>query len=179
MTDAIQVECPGGAKLQHFANYMCERATEWRTPVVTTFNLIKLVAYPGEHFTTVCDRYFREDHARTESYKPFDFKAFVREQMAFSADTFGPGARLQGVTKHIEKEVAEVRACEGRDVSEWADIIILAVDGAWRSGHSPEAIADALAAKLAKNKARTWPDWRTASPDAPIEHVKGSVNADD
>lgn len=96
---------------------------------------------------------------------------FIESQIVFSARTFGPGQRLEGVTAHIEKEVAEVRDTGGNDVSEWADIVILALDGAWRSGHSAEEICQALQAKLAKNKARKWPDWRTAGP-GPIEHVR-------
>jgi len=47
-----------------------------------------------------------------------------------------------------------------------------AVDGAWRTGATPDAIIAALAAKQAKNEARTWPDWRTQPPDAAITHVK-------
>jgi hypothetical protein len=27
-------------------------------------------------------------------------------------------------------------------------------------------------AKLAKNEKREWPDWRTADPNGPIEHVR-------
>lgn len=103
----------------------------------------------------------------------FDFIGFFEEQKAFSAATFGPGQRLSGVTAHIEKELAELRACGGSDVSEWADVIILAIDGAWRSGHRAEALAAAIKAKLEKNKRRPWPDWRTAG-DGPIEHVRGT-----
>lgn len=50
-------------------------------------------------------------------------------------------------------------------------MIILALDGAWRAGHTPEQIAQALLDKHAKNRARVWPDWRTAGP-GPIEHVR-------
>lgn len=96
---------------------------------------------------------------------------FIYDQMHFSFATFGPGKRLEGVTAHIEKEVAEVRETGGNDATEWADIVILALDGAWRSGHSPESICAALTAKLARNKARKWPDWRTAGP-GPIEHIR-------
>lgn len=103
-----------------------------------------------------------------------DIVGYIREQMEFSAKTFGPGQRLEGVTEHISKELDEVLSSGGRDVSEWADVAILAFDGAWRSGFSPEEFARALRAKLDKNKARTWPDWRTAGP-GPIEHVRGGA----
>jgi hypothetical protein len=49
---------------------------------------------------------------------------------------------------------------------------MLAFDGAWRSGHSPEQIVEAYAAKLAKNEKRVWPDWRTADPNKAIEHTR-------
>lgn len=105
-----------------------------------------------------------------------NLKTFIDEQIEFSSRTFGPGQRLEGVTKHIEKEVAEVRATKGEDVSEWADIIILALDGAWRSGFTPAEIAAALTAKMEENKQRSWPDWRTAGP-GPIEHIKPGAAA--
>ena len=100
-----------------------------------------------------------------------DLVAIVRRQRAFSERTFGPGARTAGVTAHIRKELIEVEANPG-DVSEWADLIILAIDGAWRAGHSPEAIADAVPTKIAINESRDWPDWRTADPNGPIEHKR-------
>lgn len=72
---------------------------------------------------------------------------------------------------HIRKELLEIEA-EPEDLSEWCDIIILGFDGAYRAGHEPQAIIDAIKAKQAKNEARTWPDWRTAPGDKAIEHVR-------
>lgn len=99
----------------------------------------------------------------------FDFRAHLQRQREFSERTFGPGSRAQGVVAHIRKELNEIEADPG-DLSEWIDVAILALDGAWRSGASPADIIAALVAKQTKNEARKWPDWRTASPDAPIEH---------
>jgi hypothetical protein len=59
-------------------------------------------------------------------------------------------------------------------LSEWVDVILLALDGAWRSGASPEQIAFAIAAKQIKNESRKWPDWRTAEPGKAIEHVRAA-----
>jgi hypothetical protein len=98
-----------------------------------------------------------------------DLEQFIRDQREFSTEVFGPGDRTEGVCQHIEKELAELRAVGGRDVFEWCDVVILALDGAWRAGFDPKQIAWALQQKLAKNKSRTWPDWRTAGP-GPIEH---------
>ena len=49
-----------------------------------------------------------------------------------------------------------------------------ACDGAWRAGFTAENVAAQLAAKLAKNMRRQWPDWRTADPGKAIEHVRSS-----
>lgn len=107
----------------------------------------------------------------------FDLVAHLDRQRAFSARTFGPGHRVGGVADHIRKELAEVEAdhAAGADtLPEWIDVVMLALDGAWRSGATSAAIAEALAAKLERNEARTWPDWRTADPDKAIEHVRAS-----
>ena len=93
----------------------------------------------------------------------------LAHQREWSLATFGPGTRLHGVLDHITKELDEIRA-DPTDVGEWVDVIILAFDGAWRAGWEPQEILDAIKAKQARNEARTWPDWRTASPDRAIEH---------
>lgn len=100
-----------------------------------------------------------------------DLVAHLHRQRAFSARAFGPGTRTAGVLDHIRKELKEIEA-KPDDLSEWIDVVLLACDGAWRQGYSPERIAEALAAKLARNEARTWPDWRTADPNKAIEHVR-------
>jgi hypothetical protein len=99
----------------------------------------------------------------------FDLVEHLKRQRAFSLRAFGPGARTLGVTDHIRKELDEIVANPG-DIEEWIDVVMLAFDGAWRSGFEPWQIASALTAKLAKNEARTWPDWRTADPNKAIEH---------
>jgi|SRR3990172_9228548 len=102
----------------------------------------------------------------------------LRHQKQWSEKTFGPGARTVGVIDHILKELVEIEA-KPTDLSEWIDVVILALDGAWRSGHSPEDIVAGLIAKQAKNEARTWPDWRTAEPGKAIEHIRDVDVADD
>lgn len=56
-------------------------------------------------------------------------------------------------------------------------MVLLALDGAWRAGHTPEEIAQAIADKQARNEARQWPDWRTAEIGKAIEHVRQSGGA--
>ncbi len=99
----------------------------------------------------------------------FDLVSHLHRQAEFSARTFGPGARVEGVTDHIQKELAEVRDSGGA-LAEWVDVIILGLDGAWRSGATPEQIVAAIEAKQTKNEGRSWPDWRTAPAGKAIEH---------
>lgn len=99
----------------------------------------------------------------------FNFQDHLARQAAFSEHTFGPGARTKGVVDHIRKELTEIEADPG-DLKEWIDVVILALDGAWRTGATPIQIIEALIAKQLKNESRVWPDWRTADPDKAIEH---------
>lgn len=103
----------------------------------------------------------------------FDMLAHLRRPREFSERTFGPGARTKGVIDHIRKELIEIET-DPTDISEWIDVTILALDGAWRAGYQPQQIIDALVAKQTKNEARVWPDWRTLSADVAIEHDRQS-----
>lgn len=76
-------------------------------------------------------------------------------QREWSEIVFGEGPRTEGICKHIESELKEVRA-DPSDVTEWVDIAILALDGAWRAGFSPQQVCDALVAKQKKNLRRKW-----------------------
>lgn len=108
--------------------------------------------------------------AHTESAAPtFDMLSHLARQREFSERTFGPGSRAKGVVDHIRKELCEIEA-DPSDLSEWADVVILALDGFWRAGASPQQIIDTIVAKQTKNEARVWPDWRTMPTDKAIEH---------
>ena len=127
-----------------------------------------------------------------------DLIAHLTRQGAFSRATFGPGPRTEGVLKHIESEIEEVRrAAEEGDldelVKEWTDIAILGLDGLIRAVRAREEAfnaqrmlslarpyithdevariaVDNIVGKQAKNEMRNWPDWRGKSEDQPIEH---------
>lgn len=101
----------------------------------------------------------------------FDLVAYIRAQIMFSANAFGPGPRLDGVLDHLAKEMIEVRE-HPQDPLEWADLIILAIDGAWRQDISPEDLTSALVVKQEMNRARRWPDWRGFPEGVAIEHVR-------
>lgn len=103
-----------------------------------------------------------------------DLVGHLERQREFSAKTFGPGFRVHRLIDHIKEELVEVEA-EPFDLYEWIDIVILAFDGAWRAGYSPEDIVTALVRKQTKNEGRQWPDWRTAPPDKAIKHIKPHI----
>lgn len=96
---------------------------------------------------------------------------YLTRQREFSLDTFGPAPRVAGVIDHIRKEIDEIEA-EPHDLSEWADLLILAFDGAMRAGYEPEEVLAAVHAKQAINESRNWPDWRDSDPDRAIEHIR-------
>jgi hypothetical protein len=101
--------------------------------------------------------------------RAFDFHAHLERQREWSSRTFGPGNRTAGVVDHIRKELTEIEE-HPDDLSEWADVVILGLDGFWRAGATPEQIIAAIVAKQVKNEARVWPDWRTQPLDKAIEH---------
>lgn len=96
---------------------------------------------------------------------------WLKRRFDWSQTTFGPGKRTHGVLNHIRKELVEIEE-DPDDLEEWIDLINLALDGAGRAGHSPEAIINMLKSKQIKNENRTWPDWRTFGEDQAIEHVR-------
>jgi len=95
---------------------------------------------------------------------------YIERQKHWSAKTFGPGTRKLGVIEHIKKELEELQ--KDSHENEWIDVMILAFDGAWRSGLTPQEIECALEKKQEKNMAREWPDWRDFTQDRAIEHVR-------
>ena len=119
-----------------------------------------------------------------------DLEAHLTRQMVFSRATFGPGPRTAGVIDHIRKELVEVEQAGGSP-DEWVDVVILALDGLTRSvwatsrmnnhaapyslsaDDAARCVAALIVRKQAKNERRDWPDWRGASADKAIEHVRG------
>ena len=71
----------------------------------------------------------------------------------------------------MQKEIEEIKR-KPKDLSEWCDVIILALDGAWRQGFTPYEICKGLIAKQAKNFERNWGDAVNKPDDEPVEHVR-------
>ncbi len=108
-----------------------------------------------------------------ELAQAFDLRAHLERQRAWSEHTFGPGARPHGVIDHIRKELREI-AENPEDLEEWIDVVILALDGAWRTGATSDQIIETLTGKQTKNEQRGWPDWRDMPADQAIEHERDS-----
>lgn len=94
----------------------------------------------------------------------------IARQKTWALKTFGPGDHSQGLLKHIKKEVIEIME-DPSETEEWIDIIILAMEGAWRSGATPEEIAQLFGLKMSKNERRNWPAVENIDADIPIEHL--------
>lgn len=92
---------------------------------------------------------------------------YLYTQRRWSRITFGRGLKTQSICNHIRKELDEIVA-KPLDLEEWIDVAILALDGAWRTGATPEEIIAALERKQWINQQRRWviPE----DEDAPIEH---------
>lgn len=98
-------------------------------------------------------------------------RAALERQWAWSQKTFG-AQTTRGVIDHLKREINEVDAAPD-DLEEWVDVIRLGLDGACRSGSSPQEILEAIAAKQRTNEQREWPDRDTTDPDKAIEHLTG------
>lgn len=106
-----------------------------------------------------------------EKASKFSLADFIRQQKDFSLNAYGPGVRTDGVLKHIRKELLEIEA-DPFDLTEWIDVLLLTLDGTWRHGFEPEEVVLCLENKLAINKQRKWPDWRTVAEGESIHHIK-------
>lgn len=93
---------------------------------------------------------------------------FLERQIKWSKEAFGETKRTEGILKHINKEVDEVRE-NPEDLIEWIDIVILALDGYWRHGGTPEMLMKDLENKFSVNVKRIYPK---VSDDEPSLHLK-------
>lgn len=75
----------------------------------------------------------------------FDLVAHLHRQREFMRRTFGVEARPAAMLPVIRKRLDEISGNPG-DLSGWVQVVVLALDGAWRAGHAPAKIALAIAA---------------------------------
>ena len=96
---------------------------------------------------------------------------YLDKQIEWSKKTFGLGLRTLGIIKHIEKETQEIIA-NPTSHKEWLDVVILALDGAWRTGATPHMIVNRLKEKQEINFARKWVDHTNLAQDEVSEHIR-------
>jgi hypothetical protein len=101
-----------------------------------------------------------------------DLVEYVNTQLEWSEKMFGEGNRRVGTIEHIRRELTEISEATTRQdaLREWVDVVILALEGAWREGFTAEQVVTAIVEKQLVNRRRTWPTEQ--SPDLPIEHMR-------
>ncbi len=95
---------------------------------------------------------------------------YIEKQKEWSGITFGTGKRTKGITNHIRLELKEVED-DSDSHKEWIDVVILALDGAWRTGATTQQIVDTLKEKQVINFNREFPF--PESEDHTSEHTRG------
>ena len=103
-------------------------------------------------------------------------RRYIEDQIEWSKKVFGDPADApkdygfdgKATCAHIRSELIEIEK-NPTDIYEWIDVIILALDGAWRSGASPFKIISVLLDKQRINFARK---WGKRNAQGFIEHVK-------
>jgi hypothetical protein len=114
----------------------------------------------------------RLDAAEASAKRMDSLARFFDSKMEWSVQVFGPGNSYSGIVEHIRKELNEIEL-KPSDLEEWIDVVLLAMDGAWRSaGASGHIFVAGILAKDEKNRKRKWPDWRTLAPGQVSEHVR-------
>ncbi|MGX9960670.1 dATP/dGTP pyrophosphohydrolase domain-containing protein [Xanthomonas euvesicatoria] len=103
-----------------------------------------------------------------------DLVSLLKRQREWSVATFGPGDLTASLVDHIEEELDEVEQAPG-DATEWADIVLLALDGMMRTGLSAEEAVQVITRKFHTNTQRQWPDWRTVDRTKAIGHIQPAV----
>jgi len=116
-----------------------------------------------------CPVELRGIHLGPDKTKKEWFVRYLDTQKRWSAKVFGPGRRTKGIVEHIKLELDEIKEAPW-SLEEWCDVVILALDGAWRAGFSAQEIQKALVKKQKMNKARKWPP--PVSEDIPVLHRK-------
>ena len=150
---------------------------EWEAWIKASFRMTR---YPGYLEGTYRGRIIRRKPTPFESVSAgeFNLAKHIEAHRDWSRETFGPDQRTESLVNHIKKELDEILE-NPTDLTEWIDVMILAIDGAWRAGHDPKQIVLALVNKSLVNMHRKWPDWRTLEPGVPTEHIRDGGDDDD
>lgn len=92
----------------------------------------------------------------------------LQDDIGTFTDATFPNSTARSKALHLAEEAGEA-AADPADILEWADCMILLLDGARKAGYSTQDIYDAVQKKMTINKNRTW-----SKPDADgvARHVK-------
>ncbi len=99
---------------------------------------------------------------------------YATEKMVWSKRTFGEGARTRGLLEHLRDEVNEVEK-DPYDLTEWIDIMMLAIDGYWRHGGKNYRLMNDLWKKFEICKMRVYPT--PVGPEDMSQHIRGVDDA--
>jgi len=105
-----------------------------------------------------------------ELYSDFNsvFAKFLKSKIEWSVKTFGDGEKTEGLIDHITEELHEIRE-NPNDLSEWIDVILLAIDGYLRHGGTPERLFFDLWQKQKINETRK---WGSPADSGKVNHIK-------
>ncbi len=97
----------------------------------------------------------KEKKVKSKCCKYFNIKEFFDTKLAWSRDTYGD-LSSKTIIDHLHKEIIEA-SYDPKDILEWVDIILLAIDGAGRFANADGAtFVEALKKKFEINRKRTW-----------------------
>jgi len=85
----------------------------------------------------------------------FSFLRYLRDLRHWSHKTFGPNPRPHGLLSYFRKENNAETEGDRTLLSLWIDMVIVGLDGAWRTGAEPETIIWHLIDRASKNYAGT------------------------
>ena len=88
-------------------------------------------------------------------FRTSTIRSFLNRHIIWSRGTFGEKYSHKRICNHIRMELEEIEASP-RDLTEWVDVMFLAIDGAWRAGYTKEQIEDAMHMKQRINRERKW-----------------------
>jgi hypothetical protein len=176
---ADSITCPACHRTSHNPNDIeqgyCGHCHDWTGPPYSIGQPRATPTAEGpvrpHRRTFAVDELGASQSATSGTNQPEDLIEYLDRHKLWSMDALGLGPHTAALIEHITTELNEIRA-DPLDLEEWIDIIILAIDGAWRAGHTSAAIQDALFAKQRKNIARRWPDPATHPPDRHFQHLR-------
>lgn len=93
--------------------------------------------------------------------------AIIEQQESFQTEKF-PNHKLEGILKHLKREVDEIEK-EPKDIIEWADALILYIGAMRTAGIEIYDVIKAVEIKQDINKKR---EWHEADADGVYSHKK-------